>query len=71
VPIAEDRRGGADRRGGTDRRIELQSASGQVRAALSLLTRAVEGGALGDDQRQLLDSAMLRLRFALDVFAGE
>ncbi len=71
VPISEDRRSGTDRRGRADRRIELHSASGQVRAALSLLTRAVDAGALGDDERQLLDSAMLRLRFALDVFEGE
>jgi hypothetical protein len=68
VPI--DRRT-RERRAGPDRRLELDSATGQLHAALGLLTRAVEAGTLSDDERRLLDSAMLRLRFALDTLETE
>lgn len=64
VPV--ERRTGSDRRSGAERRLALQSAAEQVHAALGLLTRAVEAGSMADDQRRLLDAAMLRLRFAID-----
>jgi hypothetical protein len=68
APIELDARQLRDRRSGAERRLRIDSASGQVHVALGLLTRAAESGALGDDERRLLDSAMLRLRFALDAF---
>lgn len=61
----EDRRINGDRRSGQERRIAVLSAEDQIREALRLLTRVVEDGTSENEQRRL-ESAMLRLRFALD-----
>jgi len=61
----QDRRINGDRRSGQERRLAMLSAEDQIREALRLLTRVVEDGAPENEQRRL-ESAMLRLRFALD-----
>ena len=61
----QDRRINGDRRSGQERRLAMLSAEDQIREALRLLTQVVEDGAPENEQRRL-ESAMLRLRFALD-----
>jgi len=63
---AIDRRRKSERRTGIERRLSIQSASDQIRFALRLLTRLVEMGAVTEQELRTLESAMLRLRFALD-----
>ena len=55
-----------DRRSGLDRRMIVESATAQIHAVLELLTQLADMGALRDDSRRLLDTAMLRLRYALE-----
>ena len=77
-----NRRGGGDRRlkstpvnverrSGLDRRLIVESATAQIHAVLELLTELADQGALRDDSRRLLDTAMLRLRFALERIEPE
>lgn len=72
-----NRRGGPDRRvkevpvdmerrSGLDRRLIVESATAQIHAVLELLTQLADHNALRDDSRRLLDTAMLRLRYALE-----
>lgn len=56
----------SQRRTGVERRLAMQSAAFQLRAALDLLARVAESGTLSDDDRRALDTAMLRLRFAVE-----
>jgi len=60
-----------DRRSGIDRRMVLESASSQMHAVMELLTQIADSGALRDDNRRLLDTALLRLRFALERMEPE
>jgi len=60
-----------ERRGGLDRRLIVESATAQIHAVLELLTELADQGALRDDSRRLLDTAMLRLRFALERMEPE
>lgn len=62
----EERRRNGERRTGVERRLSIQSASDQIRGALRLLTRVIEMGAVAEQEMRTLESAMLRLRFALD-----
>ena len=55
-----------ERRSGLDRRMIVESATAQIHAVLELLTELADQGALRDDSRRLLDTAMLRLRYALE-----
>ncbi len=55
-----------DRRSGVDRRLIVESATAQIHAVLELLTMLADHDALRDDSRRLLDTAMLRLRYALE-----
>lgn len=55
-----------ERRTGIDRRLQLESAAGQMQTVLGLLTEIAESGSLSDENRRLLDAAMLRLRFAVE-----
>jgi len=77
-----NRRGGAERRvkevpvpterrSGLDRRLIVESATAQMHAVLELLTELADQGALRDDSRRLLDTAMLRLRYALEQMEPE
>jgi hypothetical protein len=63
---AVNRRRKSERRTGVERRLSIRSASDQIRGALRLLTRVVEMGAVTEQELRTLESAMLRLRFALD-----
>ena len=49
----------------------LQSAAGQMRTAINLLMRIAESGKLSDEDLRLLDTAMLRLRFAAERLERE
>jgi hypothetical protein len=60
-----------ERRSGLDRRMIVESATAQMHAVLELLTQLADHGALRDDSRRLLDTAMLRLRFALERMEPE
>ncbi len=60
-----------ERRSGLDRRMIVESATAQIHAVLELLTELADQGALRDDSRRLLDTAMLRLRFALERMEPE
>ncbi len=82
MTVANRRRGGADRRvknvpvdierrSGLDRRMIVESATAQIHAVLELMTQLADQGALRDDSRRLLDTAMLRLRFALEQMEPE
>ena len=44
----------------------VESATAQIHVVLELLTQLADMGALRDDSRRLLDTAMLRLRYALE-----
>ena len=60
-----------ERRSGLDRRLIVESATAQIHAVLELLTQLADMGALRDDSRRLLDTAMLRLRYALERIEPE
>ncbi|HMG19556.1 MAG TPA: hypothetical protein VK573_12585 [Gemmatimonadales bacterium] len=60
-----------ERRSGIDRRLIVESATAQIHAVLELLTQLADMGALRDDSRRLLDTAMLRLRYALEQMEPE
>jgi len=70
IPVAVERRK-SDRRMASERRLALQSAAGQLQIALGLLTQIAEAGALNDELRRALDTATLRLRFALERMERE
>lgn len=63
---AIERRAMLDRRSGLERRLSILSAEGQIHEALRLLTQVIERGAVPDEEQRGLESAMVRLRFALD-----
>jgi hypothetical protein len=81
MSVANNRRGAdrrikdvpvqVERRSGLDRRMIVESATAQIHAVLELLTELADQGALRDDSRRLLDTAMLRLRFALERMEPE
>jgi hypothetical protein len=60
-----------ERRSGLDRRMIVESATAQIHAVLELLTQLADQGALRDDSRRLLDTAVLRLRYALERMEPE
>ena len=70
VPVAVDRRK-SDRRQGIERRLALQSAAGQLQTAMGLLLQVADSASLNDEERRLLDTAMLRLRFAVERMSSE
>ena len=70
-PVTVERRKGGDRRRserrkGVERRLALQSGAQQLQTALAILSQLADSKSLRDDDRRLLDSAMLRLRFATE-----
>jgi hypothetical protein len=70
VPVEVERRT-SDRRRGIERRLALQSAAGQLEIAIGLLMQIADAGVLDDDLRRSLDTAMLRVRFALERMERE
>lgn len=76
VTIRSDRKGAerrinGDRRNGLERRLAILSAEGQIREALRLLTEVIDRGTTPDDEQRSLESAMVRLRYALDRLEEE
>ncbi len=70
APVSVERRT-SDRRRGIERRLALQSAAGQLQTAIGLLLQVADSASLNDDERRLLETAMLRLRFAIERMATE
>src|SRR5213592_4248297 len=66
APPEVERRTGGQRRTGLERRLELETAGDQIQAALGLLTFAVEQGVFLDEDRWLLETAITRLRLAVE-----
>ena len=66
APVELERRKGSQRRTGLERRVELETAGDQIHAALGLLTYARDQGILLDVDRWLLETAVARLRLALE-----
>jgi len=71
-----ERRSGDERRNGKERRTKLERRGREtpeehVRNALQLLANVAESGVLTDELQRDLDSAMFRLRFAVDRLENE
>lgn len=66
-----ERRTNGDRRTGLERRLAILSAEGQIREALRLLTEVIDRGLVQDEEQRSLESAMVRLRYALDRLEEE
>src|SRR2546426_11959203 len=66
APVELERRKGSERRTGLERRLELETASDQIHAALDLLSYALDQGILIDVDRWLLQTAVARLRLAVE-----
>ena len=60
-----------ERRTGIDRRLGVESATAQMHAVMELLTQIADAGVLRDDNRRLLDTAMIRVRFAIERMEPE
>ncbi len=71
TPVEVERRKGSPRRSGLKRRMELETASDQIHAALGLLTYALDQGILLDVDRWLLETAAARLRLAVEQLGEE
>jgi len=76
VTIRGERSGGerrinGDRRNGLDRRLAIISAEGQIREALRLLTEVIDRGEAPEEEQRSLESALVRLRYALDRLEEE
>ncbi|PYO41559.1 MAG: hypothetical protein DMD29_04870 [Gemmatimonadetes bacterium] len=69
----EDRRRGWDGQAGVERRSKNQTATDLVRGAFDLMVaaRGATDATLDDDTRQRLDSALIRLKFALERLTKE
>jgi hypothetical protein len=59
-----ERRSGSERRSGRERRVP-QTPAEHVRRAIDLVARVAEAGDLGEEELRALDSAIVRLRFAV------
>lgn len=70
VPVEVERRK-SDRRQGIERRLAMQSAAGQLQIAIGLLLQIADEGALNDELRRKLDTATLRVRFAVERMERE
>ena len=71
APVELDRRNSSQRRTGLKRRLELETAGDQIHAALGLLTYALDQGILLDVDRWLLETAVARLRLAVEQLGEE
>jgi hypothetical protein len=67
VRVPVEQRTGTDRRGATERRGP-QGVDELIRGALELLTNVAESGSLDEESLRDVDTAVFRLRFALDRF---
>lgn len=71
APVEQERRKSGQRRSGLERRLELETAGDQIQAALDLLTYALEQGVLLDVDQWLLETAVARLRLAMEQLDEE
>ncbi|HEX9485662.1 MAG TPA: hypothetical protein VF976_01235 [Gemmatimonadales bacterium] len=71
TPVEVERRKDSPRRSGLKRRMELETASDQIHAALGLLAYALDQGILLDVDRWLLETAAARLRLAVEQLGEE
>ena len=71
TPVEVERRKKRDRRTGLTRRFELQTAGDQIQAARDLFSRVLQHGVLSDEDRWLLETAIARLRSALEPLGPE
>ena len=71
APVEQERRQGSPRRTGITRRLELETVGDQIHAALGLLTYALDQGILLDVDRWLLETAVARLRLAVEQLGDE
>lgn len=71
APVEQERRKGGPRRTGLARRQELETAGDQIQAALDLLTFALDQGVLIDMDQWLLETAVARLRLAMEQLGEE
>jgi hypothetical protein len=62
---APDRRRHRDRRSGPERRLSHATPQDQLAHAVDLIAHVAESTELSDEDRRALDSAIVRLRFAL------
>jgi hypothetical protein len=58
VPVEVERRSGVDRR--------LESVEDQLQTVIEMLADVADSGAIGDEDRRVLDTAIMRLRFATE-----
>lgn len=61
-----ERRSVAERRGWADRRVSEATVGDHIHHALQQLASVADSGQLDDEVRRDLDTAIFRLRFALD-----
>ncbi len=71
VLVPTDRRSGADRRRQSERRLKIdrhrdETPEEHIRNALQLLANVAQSGTLDDELQRDLDSAIFRLRFAVE-----
>lgn len=68
VLVDVERRSGRDRRGAGERRLHEvdETPSQHIRNALQLLANVAQSGALDDELQRDIDSAIFRLRFAVE-----
>jgi len=71
APVEQERRKGSQRRTGLERRLELETAGDQIHAALDLLTYALDQGVLLDVDQWVLETAVARLRLAMEQLREE
>lgn len=70
IPVEVERRK-SDRRQGIERRLAMQSAAGQLQIAIGLLMQIADEAVLNDELRRKLDTATLRVRFAVERMERE
>jgi len=58
IPVEVERRSGIDRR--------LGSVEDQLQTVIEMLADVADSGAIGDEDRRVLDTAIMRLRFAAE-----
>jgi hypothetical protein len=58
VPVEIERRSGVDRR--------LESVSDQIQTVIEMIAQVADSANLNDEDRRVLDTAVMRLRFAAE-----
>jgi len=58
IPVEVDRRTGVDRR--------LESLGDQLQTVIGMIAQVADSATISDEERRLLDTAVMRLRFAAE-----